>query len=203
MRAPVRLALAEGLVLAVVGGWQMVNAGKQRTEEFAVIDHAADRDAAEADAVIAAFAPDQAGARTLAADIVICEGDLERGVDRLRARIAEEHVIELAGGERGDAARELERLGMGELESGRVIERRRLGADRRHDRIAIVPGIGAPHAGGAVEHGAALRRVVGHVLGARDQARGAPERPGRGERKPKGPEGIWGGGWSLWCFRWP
>src|SRR5262249_4331268 len=107
----------------------MVDAGEQRTEEFAVIDHAADRDAAEADAVIAALAPDQTGARALAADIVIGERDLQRGVDRLRARIAEEHVIEFAGGKCGDTAREFERLRMGELEGGRVIERRSLGTD--------------------------------------------------------------------------
>src|SRR5262249_7907067 len=144
MRAPVRLALAEGLVLAVVGGRYMVDAGEQRAEEFAVIDHAADRDAAEADAVIAALAPDQTGARTLAADIVIGERDLERGVDCLRAGIAEEHMVEVAGCERGDAARELERLGMGELKGRRVVERRSFGADRRHDRIAIVSRIGAP-----------------------------------------------------------
>ena len=96
MRAPVRLALAEGLVLAVVGGRQVIDAGQQRAEEFAVVDDAADRNAAEADAVIAALAPDQAGARAFAAHVVIGERDLERGVDRLRAGVAEEHVIEIA-----------------------------------------------------------------------------------------------------------
>ena len=63
MRAPFRLALGEGLLLAIVGRRQVVDAGEQRAEEFAVGDDAADRNAAEADAVIAALAPDQAGAR--------------------------------------------------------------------------------------------------------------------------------------------
>ena len=67
MRAPVRLALAEGLVLAVVGVRQVIDAGQQRAEELAVVDDAADRDAAEADAVIAALAADQARARAFAA----------------------------------------------------------------------------------------------------------------------------------------
>src|SRR5262249_58125472 len=116
MRAPVRLALAERLLLAVVGRRQMVDAGEHRAEEFAVVDHAADGDAAEADAVIAALASDQPRARALAAYVVIGERDLERGVDRLRARIAEEHMIEIGRRQRGDPARELERLGMGELE---------------------------------------------------------------------------------------
>src|SRR5262245_45154516 len=131
MRAPVRLALAEGLLLAAVGRREVVDAGEQRAEEFAVVDDAADRDAAEADAVIAALASDQAGARAFAAHVVMGERDLERGVDRLRAGIAEEHVVEIAGRERGDAARQLERLGMGELEGWRVVELGRLGADRR------------------------------------------------------------------------
>src|SRR5262249_17756547 len=85
MRAPGRLALAESLMLAAVGCRQVVDAGQERAEEFAVVDDAADRDSAEADAVIAALAADQARARALAADIVIGKRDLERGVDRLRA----------------------------------------------------------------------------------------------------------------------
>ena len=67
MRAPFRLAFGEGLMLAVIGRRQMIDAGQQRAEEFAVVDDAADRNAAEADAVIAALAADQPGARALAA----------------------------------------------------------------------------------------------------------------------------------------
>ena len=141
MRAPFRLALGEGLLLAVVGRRQMVDAGEQRAEELAVVDDAADRDAAEADAVIAALAPDQARARALAAHVVIGERDLERGVDRLRAGIAEEHVVEIARRQRRDAARELERLGMGELEGRRVVELGRLRLDRGDDRVAVVAGV--------------------------------------------------------------
>ena len=93
----------------------MIDAGEQRAEEFPVVDDAADRDAAEADAVIAALAADQARARALAAHIVVRERDLERGVDRLRTRIAEEHVVEIARRQRGDAARQLERLWMARI----------------------------------------------------------------------------------------
>src|SRR6266511_85225 len=200
MRAPVRLALAESLVFAVVCRRQMVDAGEQGAEEFAVVDHAADGNAAEADPVIAAIAPDQPRARALAAHVVIGERDLERGVDRLRARIAEEHVVEIAGRERGDAAGELERLGMGELEGRRVIQLGRLGLDRRHDRVAVVPGVGAPHPGGAVEHRAPLGSVVVHVLGARDESRRRLEGPVRRERYPVGFEVVGDRGCSLgWC----
>src|SRR3982750_865064 len=110
MGAPARPPLAEGLLLAIISVRQMIDPGQQRTEEFAVGDDAADRNAAETDAVIAALAPDQAGARAFAADVVIGERNLERGVDCLRAGIAKEHVIEVAGRQRGHPARELERL---------------------------------------------------------------------------------------------
>src|SRR5215467_13395999 len=119
MRAPFGLAFAEGLLLTIVGRRQMVDPGQEVAEEFAVVDDAADRGAAEADAVIAALAPDEPRARAFATDVVIGERDLERGVDRLRARIREEHMVEACGRERSDAAGELEGLGMGELKRRR------------------------------------------------------------------------------------
>src|SRR5438477_2117490 len=125
MPAPFRLALGEGLLLAIISVRQMVDAGEQRAEMLAVVDDAADRDAAETDAVIAALAADQPGARAAALHVVKCERDLERGVDRLGARIAEEHPVEAARRERGEPVGELERLGMGELEGRRVVELRR------------------------------------------------------------------------------
>jgi hypothetical protein len=60
MRAIFRLALGEGLLVAVIGRRQMVDARQQRAEDLAVADDAADGRAAEADAVIAAHPADQA-----------------------------------------------------------------------------------------------------------------------------------------------
>src|SRR3984957_8839317 len=108
MRAPVRLAFGKGLMLATVSRRQMIDAGQQRAEMLAITDDAADRNAAKTDAVIAALAADQPGARGVAAHIMIGERDLERGVDRLRAGIAEEHAVEIARRQRSDAARQLE-----------------------------------------------------------------------------------------------
>src|SRR5215469_3650923 len=112
MRAPFRLALGEGLMLATVGRWQVIDAGQKQAEEFAVVDDAADRDAAKADAVIATLATDQPGAAALPAHIMVGERDFERGIDRLRARVAEEHPIEVARRQRRNAAGELERRRM-------------------------------------------------------------------------------------------
>ena len=94
MRAPRGLAAAEGVVLEVVGVGQVIDARQHAAERLAVGRNAADRDAAEADAVIAALAADQHVAVPFAARAVVGEGDLQRGIDRLGARVGEEHVVE-------------------------------------------------------------------------------------------------------------
>src|ERR1700735_5096591 len=98
-------------------------------------DDAADRNAAEADAVVAALAADQAGARRLATHIVIGERDFERRVDRLGTGIAEEHPVEIARRQRRHAAREFERLRMSELKRRRIIELFGLALDRGEGRV--------------------------------------------------------------------
>src|SRR3546814_1368838 len=75
-----------------MGVRQMVDAGQECAEMLAVVDHAPDRDAAEADAMVPLLPTDQTGARALAPHPVIGERDLERGVDRLRSAVGEEHV---------------------------------------------------------------------------------------------------------------
>src|SRR6185436_11895755 len=57
--AMLRLAAAEGVAGDVVGMAEMIDSGEQRAEPFAVVGDAADRGAAEIDAVIAALAADQ------------------------------------------------------------------------------------------------------------------------------------------------
>ena len=190
MRAPFRLADGEGLLLAVIGHRQMIDAGHQRAELLAVRHDAADGDAAEADAVIAALAPDQAHARALVPNFVIGERNFQRGVDRLRAGIAEEDMIKIAGSERRDARSELEGFRMRELKRRRVVELGRLALDRRHDRIAVMAGVRAPEAGGAVDQLAPVRREVMHVLGAGDQARPRLEGAVGRERHPIGLEVV-------------
>ena len=190
MLAPFRLADREGLLGAVIGRAEMIGAAERVAELLAVGDHAADRDAAEADAVIAALAADEAHARGVAAHVMIGERDLERGVDRLGAGIAEEHMVEIAGRQRGDAARQFEGLRVAELEGRREIHFRRLLLDRGDDRLAVMAGIGAPQAGRGVEDLAAFRRGVMHVLGAGEQARPRLEGAVGRERHPEGFEVV-------------
>ena len=117
----------------------MIDAGQKRAEGFAVVDDAADRNAAEADAVIAAFAADQARAPGFAAAVVIGERDLQRGIDRFRTGVAEEHMLKTRGRQRGDAACELEGLGMTELERRQLFDELNKVLDEEYDKILALP----------------------------------------------------------------
>ncbi len=83
----------------------VIDAGQLGGERAAVVDHAADRHAAEADAVIAALAADQARARALADGALIGQRDLQRGIDRLRTGIGEEDAVEARPARSRPAAR--------------------------------------------------------------------------------------------------
>ena len=186
--AVLRLPAGERIALKVVGVGQVVDAVHERPEQLAVGDHAAHRDAAEAHPVIAALAADEARARALAAHALRGDGDLERRVHRLRARVAEEHVVEVAGHQCRQPRRQLEGAGMAHLEGRRVVHARHLVLHRLDDLGAAVAGIDAPHAGGAVEHLAPVGVGVVHVLGRDQHARMALEVPVGGERHPVGPQ---------------
>ena len=62
---------------------QMVAAGQLR-KDASVVDHSADRNAAEADAVVAALPADQARSCPLSDRALIGERNLQRRVDRFR-----------------------------------------------------------------------------------------------------------------------
>src|SRR6476660_10298806 len=79
---------------------------------------------------------------------------------------------------------------MAELESRRIVERRGFLLDRRHDRFAIMAGIGAPEACRAVDQFAPVAGDIVHVLGADDQARALLEGPVGRERHPIGFEVV-------------
>src|ERR1700752_2248686 len=87
-------APGERVALEVQGMRQVIHARKQRPEGFAIVDHAADRRASEADAVIPLLASDQSLTVSFATRAVIRQRDLERRVHRLGAGIGEEHMIE-------------------------------------------------------------------------------------------------------------
>ena len=57
-----RLAFGKGVARPIMRVPQMIHAGQHGAEGASVVDHAADGDAAEAHAMIAALAPDEARA---------------------------------------------------------------------------------------------------------------------------------------------
>src|SRR5690606_20698256 len=93
LRAMLRQSTREGVALHVQRVWQMVDTGKQRAAKgFAVVAHAAHRDATEADAVVGQLTSDQPGTAALADGALVSEGNLQCGVGRFRAGIGEEHT---------------------------------------------------------------------------------------------------------------
>ena len=76
------------------------------TEAPAVADDAADADTAEADAMIAALAPDQPRARPLSPRALDGERDLERRVHRFGPAVGEEYPVEPIRHQRRDPPRQ-------------------------------------------------------------------------------------------------
>ena len=163
----------------------VVDARQMGRKGAAVRHHAADRHAAETDAVIAALAADQARPRPLSDGALIGERDLQRGVDRFRAGIGEEDAVETFGRDLGEPLGEIERQRMAHVERGREVEVHQLPLDGGRDLAAAVAGIDAPEAGRSVDHLAAVDGGVVHALGGSEQPRRLLELPVGRERHPE------------------
>ncbi|KAG0776810.1 hypothetical protein G6F22_012309 [Rhizopus arrhizus] len=150
-----------------MGMRQVVYGGQQRAgERLTVGRDAADRDAAETHAVIAAFAADQAGALAFAAGPVVSQGNFQGRIDGLGAGVREEDAVQALGHEAGDSRGGFEGQRVAQLEAGRGIHDAGLAGNRVDDFLAAVAGVDAPQAGGAVEDRAAIDIFVVHALGA-------------------------------------
>ena len=200
------LTLGEGVAGEIMGVADVVDARQMGREGAAVVDHAADRHAAEADAVIAALAADQAGPRPLSDGALIGQRDLQRGIDRFRAGIGEEDAVEPVRRDLGQPLGEIEGQRMAHLERGRIVEVHQLALDRGGDLPAAVAGIDAPEPGRAVDHLAAVDGGVVHALGGGEQPRRRLELPVGRERHPEriglqGVRDLMNGHGQLLCWQ--
>ncbi len=85
MGTPLRQTARERIVFDIQGMRQMIHAGQHRgAEELAIVDHSANRHAAETYSVIALFAADETRALARAASAVIGNRNFQRRIDRLR-----------------------------------------------------------------------------------------------------------------------
>jgi hypothetical protein len=188
LRAVLGLADAEGVPCRVVRVPQVIDAAEQGAEHLAIRDDAADGDAAEVDAVVAALAPDEPGARALAARAVVGDRDLERRLDRLRSRVGVEDLGQALG-------RDLDQpLGQFEGQRVRHVERRgevefgRLALDRLDDLRPVVSRVDAPQSGAGIEDLPPVRGPELHARGTGQQPRRLLELAVGSKRHPEGVE---------------
>src|SRR5678816_4322626 len=96
----------------------VIDGGQQLRRELPAVGFdAADTRAAKADTVITARASDETNALRLALRLPIGERDLERGVDRFGAGVAEEDVIDPLGEHSCELLRQLEGERVAHLEA--------------------------------------------------------------------------------------
>ena len=179
------LTPAKGVLGKLMRMGQMIDAVQKRAEELAVIDDAAHGNPAEIHPVIAALAPDQAGARALADSALIGDGDFQRGLDRFRSGIGEKHMLHRARRHIAQAVGQLESLGMAHLEGRRIVQLTCLLADRLDNLGAVMARITAPQPRHPVQHLTPIGGAVMHPVGRYQHPRCLFELAVRGEGHPE------------------
>ena len=173
------------VVDGVVDETQVVHPRQQgRAEHLAVGGDAAHTHAAKAHAVVSALTADEDVAVTLAARPVVGQRHLQRGVGRLRAGVAEQHLVQVARGHGRDHVGGLEGLVIAGLEGGGVVQGVELLLDGLVDGLAVVARAHAPEAGDAVEHLASVVRGEVHAAGGHEHARALGKAAVGGEGEP-------------------
>ena len=163
-RAPARECTREVVCVA-----QVVGASEQQPSVGLAVDrHARHRHAADVDAVVALLPADETRTDPFAAQPVVAHRHLHHRVDRLRAGVGEEDVVETLGREGGHALRDLEGERVSGGERGGEIELAGLLPDCVDDPRPAVARIHAPERRETVEHLAPVGELVVHVLRADD-----------------------------------
>ena len=140
-------------------------------KHLAVGANAADRNAGKVDAVVALFAPDQAGFGALALGAPVGARHFERGVGAFRTRASKEHVVQAVRRERGDFVGQLKRQRVAKLEGGGIVQGADLAADCLGDLGAGVAQAASPQTRETVHDFATGAVGVVRAFGANHHAR--------------------------------
>src|SRR5690606_32686932 len=177
----------EGIVLYIQGMRQVVYMG-QGGVGAAVVGNAADRDAAEADAVVGQLPADEHAPSALSPGAKVGQGDLQCGVHRLRSGIGEEHPVESGRGYNREALGQLEGQRVAHLEGRGKIHLTDLAAYRLGDFPPPMTCIAAPQPGRAIEYLPSLHIRVVESFGALQHSRTGLELAVGGEGHPEAVE---------------
>ena len=194
MRAGLRLAAGKGVLAGQMGVGQMIDPREHRAENLAVVDDAADRDAAEIHPVIAAFAPDQPHALPLAPRAMIGNSDFQCRFNAFRAGVRVKYMRHPRWRNIDDPVRQFEGAGMAHLEGRRIIHLGGLALDGLCDPGPAMARVAAPQPRRPVEDLPPVGGGVMHPLGLHEHPRRLLELAVRGKRHPEGAQVVGGRG---------
>ena len=148
-----------------VGVGDVAAARGQRLELAAQLGDPGRRERPQRGAVVGDLAGDHLVLLAFAVHAVVVAGELQRRLDRLRAAGGEEDAVEVAGGERGDPRRQLDRPRVGVAPERVEVELFDLAGGGLAVLGAAVAGVDAEEAGEAVEVAVAVLVVDVAALG--------------------------------------
>ena len=163
-----RLLVVGERVATAVGVRHVAGAGRQRFEGRAQRGNAGDRERARGGAVVRGAAGDHLVALSLADGAEVLADELPCRLDRLGTAGGEEHPVQVAGRERGERCRELDRRRVRVGPEREVVERLRLHARGLGEIVTPVADLHGEEAGQAVEQSVAGRVPQRAALAARD-----------------------------------
>ena len=199
---PERVAVVGPAV--AVGVRDVAAAGGERLELRAELGDPGRGERPHRGAVVGDLAGDQLDLLALALQPVVVARHLQRRLDRLGAAVGEEDVVQVAGGEAGDALGQLDRAGMRVAPVGDEVELADLGGHRVADLLAAVAGVDAEEGREAVEVAVALGVVDVGALAAlddRDRVLGVvAAHPREVHPQVRAGSGLQVGRSALWAF---
>lgn len=168
--ALLRLSLGKAAFLEP-GVTEVHHAGKSDAASLTVASDAAHREAPKIHPVVGPLTAGETVPVSLASGSMICQSDLERRVDRFRAGVGKEDMVQRPGRQLGQLVCQAERVGESKLKMRRVVELAKLPGDGLLNFGAAMAGRHAKQPRAAIENFFTFIVPVVDALGADLQAR--------------------------------